>query len=236
MSSRFFVSNIQNDHVSISDTQVHHIRNVMRLDVGDRLTLFDGQDHQAFAEIESISRSEVALRIIDRQEVSCELASAIHIGMPLPKSERVRFLIEKLTELGVKSFQPVITERSEFNKKSAEPEKLERYVVEASKQCGRNRLMEIRPVVQLKALLEQNSIEETRLIAVRGGEDLASVNSGNAPPSNLNFFCLIGPEGGCTDDEVAAARNADFLPISLGPTILRMETAAMKVASLLARE
>jgi 16S rRNA (uracil1498-N3)-methyltransferase len=131
-----------------------------------------------------------------------------------------------LTELGVGAFVPLSTERSVVQPREAKLERLQRHVIEASKQCGRNALMRVHPLTDWRAFCRQADLPARRLLAQPGGERL----EGGAPPQDTVF--AVGPEGGFTDAEVAQARDAGWRIIDLGPRILRVETAAIVLSSL----
>ncbi len=220
MSERFFVAqNLAVGQSEITDAQVHHIRNVMRLVVDDQITVFDGTGRQAVARISMIERNRVVLEIQSIDEVSRELAESITVAMPIPKGDRARFLVEKLTEIGVAQLIPVKTQRSVFQEKSLS--KLDRYVIEACKQCGRNKLMEISPTRQFTEVVNDRALPQNKLIL----DPRADANNNTWKPTDVAI--LVGPEGGFTDDELELASENDWQSMTLGPSILRMETAAI---------
>ena len=147
--------------------------------------------------------------------------------MPLPKGDRQRWLVEKAVELGVARLVPLETDRSTVE---ARGDKLDRYVIEASKQCGRNRLMAIAPPQTWGEWLATGSAAHARRwIADPTGVPLDFVEC--ALPRET--YAAVGPEGGLTPEELTAARAAGWQIIALGPRILRIETAAISLAALL---
>ena len=122
--------------------------------------------------------------------------------------------------------------RSEFHPSAAKPDKLQRYVIEACKQSGRNQLMAIEPPVDINSWIGKSQPGVDRFVAMRGG-DVFSVALLTSLSKKKTALALIGPEGGLTDEEIDLAKQQGYQPVSLGPTILRMETAAIKIASLL---
>jgi 16S rRNA (uracil1498-N3)-methyltransferase len=151
----------------------------------------------------------------------------------LPKGDRQKWLVEKLTELGVTALVPLVTERGVAQPTASAIARLERAVIEASKQCGRNRLMRIaRPQAWAAWIAAVATNEGTlRLIAHPGGTPLASIDLKAPQLTQL----AIGPEGGLTDAEVATATAARWQAVDLGPRILRVETAAVALAAVIAR-
>src|SRR5579871_5731423 len=141
MSERFFVATpITGQLAVLTDTEAHHLAHVMRAKAGDAVMLFDGMGCEFTAEIKSISKSRVELIVLERCEVNRESASALTLAVALPKGDRQRWLIEKVVELGTTTLVPLETERGVAQPTSSALERLRRQVIEASKQCGRNRL------------------------------------------------------------------------------------------------
>ena len=223
------------DKATLAGSEAHHLLHVVRATPGMRVVLFDGSGLEFEAEVTSCGRSVVELSILERREVNRELPFELTLGVPLPKGDRQRWIIEKAVELGVTRFVPLVTERSLAKGEKHAGEKLSRYVIEASKQCGRNRLMQIAPPHEWPQWLELPTDASTptthavKWIAHPGGRPISSQDLGQAIPAFVGF----GPEGGLTDDESAAAKDAGWELIGLGPRILRIETAALAlVASL----
>src|SRR3954466_10304744 len=146
MSQRFYSSQpILGDHVTLHGPEAHHLLHVMRASPGDEVTLFDGSGAAFSVVVESTKRTEVELRIVERREIDRELPFPLIVGVALPKGDRQKWLVEKLTELGVTTLVPLITERSISVPSDSAVARLRRAVIEAAKQCGRNRLMQIAP-------------------------------------------------------------------------------------------
>jgi 16S rRNA (uracil1498-N3)-methyltransferase len=237
MSERFFVSEpITGDHVTLDGPEAHHLLHVMRAAAGDHVTLFDGSGAEFVAVVESVRRSNADVRIVERREVDRELSIPVVVGVSLPKGDRQKWLIEKLTELGVTAVVPLSTERGVAVPTNSALERLQRAVIEASKQCGRNRLMQTAKPQRWADWVSQNPMSgesappPRRLLAHPGGTPLAQIEL----PSQLATQLAVGPEGGLTDAEVAAALAADWQMVDLGPRILRVETASIALASTIA--
>ena len=226
MSERFFVEQaITGASAALAGTEAQHLTKVMRAAPGDEVTLFDGSGAEFLARIERIGKAAVELSILNRREISRELQREVTLAVALPKGERQKWLVEKLTELGICRLVPLVTERGVAQPVDAALAKLSRAVIEASKQCGRNRLMEIAPP-QSAAEYFSSPSESLRLLAEPSGESLPQL------AANVNRLqCAIGPEGGFTPAEIAAAVQNQWRPVSLGRNILRIETAAIAVAA-----
>jgi 16S rRNA (uracil1498-N3)-methyltransferase len=233
MSDRFFTPEpVTGDRVTLDGQEAHHLLHVMRAKVGDRITLFDGSGVEFAAEIAQCGRSEAETRVLERHEVDRELPFALVVGVSLPKGDRQKWLVEKLTELGVTELVPLTTERGVAQPTDSALERLARSVIEAAKQCGRNRLMQITPPQTLNDWVSsaKSTPDSRRFLAHPTGKSLAGTDLGTPLPTLL----AIGPEGGFTDAEVAAALAHGWQSVHLGQRILRIETAAAALAAVVA--
>lgn len=226
MSERFFVEQpIEGDSAELIDAEAHHVLHVMRLGVGEELTLFDGTGSEFQATIAGTTRSSIRLDILHRQPISRERKTAIVLGVVWPKGDRQRWLVEKACELGVAKIVPLITKRSGENSKT-NPAKLHRAVIETSKQCGRNVLMEIGAPLPLDRFLSDLPEDAAGLLAHPGGVAWQEAQpANNDKPVAMHF--AVGPEGGFEVCEVALAAAHSWNIVDLGPRILRIETAAL---------
>ena len=150
--------------------EAHHLIHVMRGKVGDTVELFDGGGSEFTAEIRRVGRSEVELAIVEVRGVDREAAVAVTLAVALPKGDRQRWLVEKATELGVSRLVPLITSRGVAQPVDRGLDRLRQTVIEASKQCGRNRLMEISPAVAWDEYVVRSADVPCRLFAHPGGE------------------------------------------------------------------
>lgn len=242
MSERFFVPAI-GEVTRIEGVEAHHLLHVLRARQGERVTLFDGSGREAVAEIVDLRRSEVDTRTLEVAEVDRELPIRVEFAMPLPKGDRAGFLIEKLTELGVARLTPMITERSVSSAagaaKAEKPEKLLRRSIDACKQCGRNRLLEIGEALPFSEIVAKRSDARRWFADAEGppahfvaAEAFADDDRSIAEPPRV--VVLVGPEGGFTREEATQAKNENWRPVGVGRTILRMETAAIAIAAVIA--
>ncbi len=240
MSERYFVEPpITADRAVLAGPEAHHAIHVMRLSAGAELTLFDGSGSEFSARVERIRHAQVELAVLSRAEVDRELPAVLTLGVALPKGDRQRWLVEKAVELGVARLVPLETARSVARPTEQALTRLRRTVIEASKQCGRNRLLEIAPPQSWAEFLAAPCGDALRLFAHpnlpstfgrgAGGEGGSSGARGDHP-----VFLAVGPEGGFTDEEVAAALSAGWRQVDLGPRILRIETAALALVAQIA--
>ena len=204
--------------VELDAGQANYLGNVMRLSQGAELLTFDGESGEWLARIAEAGKKRMTLTI-DRQTRGAEVIPDVWLAFAPVKRTQTDWLVEKATELGVARLVPVITQRT-----IAERVKLERLVsiaIEAAEQCGRTRLPEIERPRPLAQFLKDDG--RTIYFADENGGEPASMSFKSGPAT-----ILVGPEGGFTDQERKTMReHRDAVPISLGPRILRAETAAL---------
>ncbi len=214
--------------VTLGGSEAHHLIHVMRARPGDGVVLFDGSGAEFPSRVARVGRAEVELTVLERHEIDRELPRHLALAVPLPKGDRQRWLVEKAVELGVAELVPLVTVRSVAQPVRQALDRLRRTVVEASKQCGRNRLMRIAEPVAWSDFIEATRGEPQRLLAHPGSRSPLC----DLPSSADRFLAAIGPEGGFTAEEVTMAEAAGWQPVDLGPRTLRIETAALAMAVL----
>lgn len=236
--SRYFVETpIIGDAARLEGAEAHHAANVMRVRAGDAVTLFDGSGAEFLARVVKVGRSEIQLTVETRTEVDRELRRDVALCCALPRGDRQRWLIEKVVELGVRTFIPLRTKRGVVQPDAGVCERLRRTVIEASKQCGRNRLMQIGDPADVATAARSIDPATLRLLAsptapfALGSAEFQTAAA--ATPGGLAgpLAAMIGPEGGLTDDEESTAVAAGWQAVSLGARILRIETAAALVCA-----
>ncbi len=226
MADRYFSDDpIEGEWVTLRESEAHHLLHVMRAKVGTPIVLFDGRGGEWTAEVMKLNRTEVRLALDEHNPIERELANELTLAIALPKGDRQRWLVEKAVELGVSRIVPLTTARS-TSSAAEPPAKLARYVIEASKQCGRNRLLEIAKPQAWGELVSQD-LGANKFVAHPGGVCVGELE--RVPDAST--FLAIGPEGGFTDDEIALARQAGWQIVGLGTRILRIETAALALVA-----
>src|SRR5262249_27551720 len=146
MSERFYVNCVlQPGLVEVEGDEAHHLATVCRVRRGDAVRLFNGDGREYPATVTTVDRKRIVLEVQSAESPVRELPFCLELAVALPKGDRAQFLVEKLTELGVSRMVPLRTTRTVVLQSEGKREKMERWVIEASKQCGRNRLMEIGP-------------------------------------------------------------------------------------------
>ncbi len=202
---------------------------VLRKQPGDEIEIFDGQGNSAQATIVSCKKSKAVVEV-GQLLSSATVESQLIIASAVPKGDRIRWMIEKLTELGVGQFVPLQTDRGIVHPGAGKMTKMEQTVIAACKQSGRNDLMQIQPTVSLATLFDEAWVKDCQTAIAHVTADGVS-QSLTELKRDAKTLMLIGPEGGFTEDEVEQARVQGATMIGLGPNILRMETAAMAVAA-----
>lgn len=235
MPDRYFVTPpIESTEATLLDDEAHHLAHVMRVKPGDEIIVFDGGGGEWLARVTRLRRNEVDLALIERRDCNRELSTEVTLAVALPKGDRQRWLIEKSAELGVRRIVPLTTDRGVAQPVEKALERLRRAVIEASKQCGRNRLMEIAaPHPWPEYCATAAAANELRVAAdPLGGDDLGSlIEPLRTAGRPLSLVFAVGPEGGWTDGERRCAAEHGWRIVSLGPRILRIETAALLLAS-----
>ena len=229
MTRRYYVSELpaEGGTVELSPAEAQHAIRVMRVAVGDAVMLFDGWGREASAIIQSAGRKECICVIESLNRIERELDRSLHLAIALPKPDRAREMIERLTEIGVAKVTPIVAQHTQRPPTESLMEKLRRSVIEASKQCGRNRLLEIASPVPSVDFFQTN----------HDGQRWIADPSRDAQELRFDFIttdtivAVIGPEGGFSRDEVCQAIANGFKPIVLGNRIYRVETAAAVIAS-----
>lgn len=169
-------------HIPVTGPEAHHLIHVMRASVGQSLSWFDGSGCEFQAIIQEMRRADLVIEVVAQEEKSVELSQRVLIASAVPKGDRLRFLVEKLTELGAAAYLPIITQRSINPLNAGLESKIDRWIIEASKQCQRNRLMQrLRPIKLIDLLGDCAAIGQ-RWIAVAPADDCAVA----APGSNAD--------------------------------------------------
>ena len=232
----FFASNenFSGDSVVLTGTDASHIRTVLRLQAGDKVQVLDGKGSLYVVQLTDVKAKSVKGEVVSSEKVNTESPLKIHLGQSLIKGNKFDVVLRKSVELGVKTITPLMTDRtvvkSDGNKKIARWQKI---AEESCKQCGRSSIPKVsRSIIKLDVFCQQGSEADLKLMfwELERENSLKDINPEKTP---LSVSVLIGPEGGFTIEEVETARSHGFQTVSLGPRILRAETAPLVVLSLL---
>jgi 16S rRNA (uracil1498-N3)-methyltransferase len=221
---------------ALSGDEARHLSQVLRMKPGDSVIVFDGHGRRASAEILSISRDRVPLKLGEILP-SRPPQPAITLAQAIPKGKNMDLIVQKSVELGIAAIQPLVTRHTVVQPGDGKSEKWRRNALEACKQCGQDTLPEIaEPLAFDRWISSQAAAPGLKLIAslAPGARPLRTVLREN--PATTAATMLIGPEGDFSAEETTAALAAGFLPISLGSIVLRVETATLFCLSALRYE
>lgn len=223
-----------NSVLDLAADKARYLGRVLRLRVGDNLSVFDGEGSEFAATITAIGKSSATLRIDDEIAVRTESPLRVHLVQGISRGERMDFVVQKATELGVKRLTPVLTDfgvvKLDAMRAGKRHEHWQKVATSACEQSGRVRLPLIDTPIPLKNWFGSKPKQVDLEIILRPGArtPLAEVDS---PATKV--CVLIGPEGGFSDTEFEDAEIAGFRPVSLGPRVLRTETAAIAAIAVL---
>ena len=236
----FFVydSQVQGENIYIEGTDVNHIVHVLRMKVGEEVSVHDDVNRKYLCRIEKLLEERVVLSIVEQQESDTELSCPIYLFQGLPKGDKMEWIIQKCVELGVHAIVPVATKRAvvKLDEKKAQ-KKVNRWnaiAESAAKQAGRALIPQIATCISfVKALRMCNGLDAA-LIPYEKAEGMQHARDQvRALHGKHSIGIFIGPEGGFEESEIEAARAAGAIPITLGHRILRTETAGLTMLSIL---
>ena len=218
---------------TIGGTAANHIARVLRLEPGAPLAVFDGRGGEYAARIESLRKDAVVIEVQERSPSSRESSLSLTLAQGVSRGERMDWVVQKATELGVTAIVPVLTERTVVKLDARQSErKLTHWrgiAVAACEQSGRDRIPDIVAPIAVHEFLHGIDPQATRLLLSPTGTQ--RVNDLKAPERRI--IVLIGPEGGLGETEQRAAVGAGFVAVRMGPRVLRTETAAVAALTLL---
>jgi 16S rRNA (uracil1498-N3)-methyltransferase len=225
--------------LALPDNAARHVQ-VLRLQPGDALTLFDGGGGQWTAEVLAIGRRQVSARVLAHEATDCELATPVTLALGMPANERMDTLIEKATELGAAAIQPLVCERSVLRVAGERAERKAAHwasvAAAACEQSGRNRVPAVAAPLTLRDWLAATPLGAggagLQLSLAADAPPLARVLAAGAAPAG--WVLLSGPEGGLSAAEQALAARHGFAPVSLGPRVLRADTAPLAALAVIA--
>lgn len=236
----FFVYDwqVQGDTVTIEGADVNHIVNVLRMKVGEEVSVHDDVNRKYLCRIAELQEDKVCLSILEQQASDTELPCRIYLFQGLPKGDKMEWIIQKGVELGAYAIVPVTTKRAvvKLDEKKAQ-KKVSRWnsiAESAAKQSGRGMIPEVLPVMKFAEALEFAKDLDLNLIPYEKAEGIADTKQRIAeirPGQSIGIF--IGPEGGFEEAEVEMAKEKRAIPVTLGRRILRTETAGMTMLSIL---
>jgi 16S rRNA (uracil1498-N3)-methyltransferase len=234
---RYFIpeENWQNNTVIIEGDDAHHIVRVMRMQVEDKIICNKLNASAAVCKITKVDTDAVTAEVLEWLETNTELPVKVTIAQGLPKGDKMDIVLQKGTELGAYAFIPFQAGRSvvkwDARKTDKKLSRFSKIVKEASEQSHRNRLPEIKQAMNLTQLLEESKRYDIKLFAYEEEAKTKEYHSFSTVLNKLTkgdqILICIGPEGGFSNEEVTSLKQHDFIPVRLGPRILRTETAAL---------
>ncbi len=230
--------------IVIRGDNAHYLSSVLRVHPGDKVTIFDGRGNRYLCGIRRINKKEVIAEKIKVETFSAESPISIILAQGIPKGDKMDFIVQKSTELGVKKIIPLITERSQI-RQTTRSTRWKKIAVSASQQSGREKIPEIEDAVAFKEFLTNPYLPLHPPLSKGGqaggkgiifSEEEKNKNIEEAlknTEGSTTITLLIGPEGGFSDTETKMAIEKSFIAVSLGPRILRTETAALSAIAII---
>lgn len=241
---RFFVSaqNIKNNKVYIDEDQSRHIEKVLRLRTGDIISVFDGKGHEYQVRLSGREKKTLLADIEAELKRENEALTRLSLVQGIPRGDKMDTIIQKAAEIGVSTIYPLISERTVIKLAGEKAEKkVDRWQLiarEACKQCRRNVIPEVKPVLDFNALFRE--IGQKPAIMLYENEEQTGLKTllreKQESLAGRDIFLLLGPEGGFSQAEVEESRRRKIIPAGLGPRILRAETAAIVAAGIIMYE
>ena len=237
---KFFVNDEQivENKINIIGEDVNHIKNVLRLEVEEKICVCSKETSISFlCKIIELKNDSVVCEILEEIDETTETSCYVHIFQGLPKSDKLEFIIEKCTEIGVKEITPVVMKRTivklDEKDKTKKVVSWQKIAEVAAKQSKRDSILKVNNVINFKNIFENVNDYDILLVAYEEEKEntLKKILRDYKDKENLKIAVVIGPEGGIDETEISLAKENKFIPITLGKRILRTETAPLVVAS-----
>jgi 16S rRNA (uracil1498-N3)-methyltransferase len=228
---RFFIDEPLSEYMVIDNADAHHIASVLRLPAGSKVLISDLDGKSGKAEILMVNPGSIQLKLLEILEDTTEAPIAVWLVQSLAKGEKMDFIVQKAVELGVYGIIPVTTAHSVVRYDNAKQlDKVTRWqkiAREAAKQCGRNYIPQVCPITDLKQVLENGDFTSANKIMLYEGQASQGLKQALAAISGERYVLFIGPEGGFSSNEVELCQKSGVQIVTMGPRIMRTETAAL---------
>ncbi len=221
-----------NTSIELDSDASNHVGKVLRMKPGYQITLFNGDGADYAATIAEITKKTVTVSIDDSKETHSESCLYTHIGQVISRGDRMDYMIQKSTELGVSEITPLTSERCEVKLKGDREEKRVKHwqqiAISAAEKCGRAKVPTTNPIMHIDEWVKNKPVDELGLVMHhRTNQSLTDLNT----PQKARL--LIGPEGGLSESEIESAINLQFIATTLGPRVFRSETAPIATLSII---
>ena len=236
--SRFYVpkESVKGNKIFVYGKEAHHILDVMRLKKSDSVVTFDGTGKEYVGVIKEVGRDSLVVEVAETRESNSGLKIAVTLIQAIPKKEKMDYIVEKATELGVSAVIPVIAGRTIVNwdekKKEAHAQRWCKISREASKQCGRSDIPDVSSVKDLKSAVKDTENHDLKLIAALS-DGAISLKDALKDFEGKRITIAIGPEGDFTPDEIKLAKSLGFKVVNLGQRVLKSDTAGLAMLAVL---
>jgi len=221
-----------NTPVALDDDAAGHVGRVLRMQVGDKVSIFNGEGGEYLSEIIEVSKKNVVVEPQEFVDHDVESPLKIHLGQGISRGDKMDFTIQKSVELGITEITPIFSQRCGVklsgDRLAKKHQQWQKIAIAAAEQSGRNFVPVVHPPIDIKEWLEQASDAIKLTLHPRAEHSIKTIQ---VPNEGVRF--LVGPEGGFTDAEIDIAKQQNFVDIRLGPRVLRTETAALTVLSAL---
>ena len=220
-----------NSEITLDAGATHHLTRVLRCRIDDRIELFNGDGHSYTANIQEISKRQTVVRIISQSPLEADPPLDIHLGLPLSKGQRMDFAMQKAVELGISAITPLVMEHTAVRLPEKRLQQKQQHwrqvIISACEQSGRCRLPLLHPTATLEVWAQQQ-IHYGIVLDPQADNNLASLP---APAAEATLHLVCGPEGGLSNSEIEQLTQHHFIPVRLGPRVLRTETAPLAAIS-----
>lgn len=222
-----------NEKIILNSSNTHYIAKVLRMNIKNKLEIFNNTNYVFLSKIIEIQKKVVTILVLEKEKKNIESPLYIHLGLVISKNEKMNFAIQKSIELGVHTITPIFSEYCNFNRNKKHIFKKNIFwkniIISACQQCKRNIIPKINDVENIDIWCKKSSNNEVKIVL-----DLkSSINIYQIPEKTSNIRLLVGCEGGFSPSEIQKIIKNNFIPIKLGPRILRTETAAIAAVTAL---